>query len=441
LGELSILSLAPDPAASLPRRRNYFARHWRGELSLPVSYWINGTLVAFAGTLLGFRAQLAIDDLNDPRTVLALGIALVVIAVALPVWQFVGVWRSAGQHESRGGLRFWAVTARVMVSLGVLRFAVFSIERVAPQIPVFYVMAVGDRDMKHEVRLVGGRDAVFSGEIGFGATADIEALLDAHPAVTILHLASGGGRVLEARHLHDAIRRRGLTTMSMTLCASACTMAFMGGKERLIGPEARLGFHRSNLPGGGTPLGQKLRFDRDKRLFLEDGVDRAFVQHAYATPNAEMWYPTPDELLRAHVVTRVLPRRAPAPAPVPGEAGSDAAERLGFYGRWAVDCRAPATPVNPVLTLTRDGDGAHYHLSWGGTRPDLDTGLRDLSRSGERELTFSFAIRDKTQHIVATLWPGRMRTLQSWNDGGQVMIKDGVNIGNGKETPYFERCG
>jgi hypothetical protein len=31
--------------------------------------------------------------------------------------------------------------------------------------------------------------------------------------------------------------------------------------------------------------------------------------------------------------------------------------------------------------------------------------------------------------------PRAGRTLQSWNDGGQVMIKDGVNIGNGKETP------
>src|SRR5215470_18928631 len=26
------------------RKRNYFIRHWRGELSLPVSYWLNGLL-------------------------------------------------------------------------------------------------------------------------------------------------------------------------------------------------------------------------------------------------------------------------------------------------------------------------------------------------------------------------------------------------------------
>src|SRR4051794_16526518 len=175
--------MLPAPAAPVPRRGNYFARHWRGELPLPVSYWVNGALVSVAVTVLGLRAQRTIADLNDPRGVLALGIAVVVIGLLLPVWQFVGVWRSAGQHEERGGRRFWAVAARVMVAVGVLRFAVLSIQRVAPEIPIFYVMAVGDRDGKHEVRLLGARDALFSGEIGFGATADIETLLDAHPAV------------------------------------------------------------------------------------------------------------------------------------------------------------------------------------------------------------------------------------------------------------------
>src|SRR5689334_12574412 len=33
--------LEPEAEA---KPRNYFTRHWRGELSLPVSYWVNGIL-------------------------------------------------------------------------------------------------------------------------------------------------------------------------------------------------------------------------------------------------------------------------------------------------------------------------------------------------------------------------------------------------------------
>jgi ATP-dependent protease ClpP protease subunit len=312
---------------------------------------------------------------------------------------------------------------------------------VAPQLPVYYAIAAGERGAKHELRLIGdGSEALFAGEIGFGATSEIEALLDAHPEVTLLHLSSHGGRVMEARRLHDAIRRRGLTTFSATLCASACTIAFMGGKERVVTAEARIGFHQSMIVGG-APVEQAMMKSSDVRLLLDDGVERAFVERAYATPNSEVWYPDAEEMLRAHFVTRVLrSAAAAAAAPAAGAAGHDAAQRLGFFGRWAVDCRAPAAPANPVLALTRDGDGAHYHSSWGGQPPDFDTRIPELRQSGEHELSYSFTVRSATQHVVVTLSPGRMRTLQSWNDAGQAAIKDGVITGNGKETPFFQRC-
>src|SRR5262249_46661886 len=41
--------MSPALPPPLPRlgAQNYFARHWRGELSLPLSYWVNGTLGGF----------------------------------------------------------------------------------------------------------------------------------------------------------------------------------------------------------------------------------------------------------------------------------------------------------------------------------------------------------------------------------------------------------
>src|SRR5947209_19993561 len=36
--------LALPPPLPPPPSNNYFARHWRGELSLPKSYWVNGVV-------------------------------------------------------------------------------------------------------------------------------------------------------------------------------------------------------------------------------------------------------------------------------------------------------------------------------------------------------------------------------------------------------------
>jgi GYF domain 2 len=43
-------ALAPPPVPGKPARanENYLVRHWRGELSLPMAYWVNGIASNFA---------------------------------------------------------------------------------------------------------------------------------------------------------------------------------------------------------------------------------------------------------------------------------------------------------------------------------------------------------------------------------------------------------
>jgi hypothetical protein len=366
------------------------------------------------------------------------------------VWQIVGVWRAAGQHRARGGRRFWAIIARIAVVVSALQALGAFVESGVPQIADAVKVLAGDPG-RHEIRLLpSGTELAFAGGISFGVTDEIRQALDAAPRVTILHLNSPGGRVVEARLLHDLIRERGLVTYAAKLCASACTVAFLGGRQRYIASDARLGFHQPASAGdtqdSGRALDDLVREQNHRRALddlLRDGVDPAFAERAASTPNAAMWYPTADELLQAHVITGVLRAGAASGGAPRAEAGAerDAAQRLGFYGRWAIDCRAPAAPANPILTMTRDGDGtAAYHMSMGGSPPDFDTRIRELRLISERELSFSFAIRDTTQHVVATLSPGRLRTLQSWSDDGKVPIKDGVLASSGKETPFFEKC-
>ena len=289
-------------ASAPPRRRSYILRHWRGELPLALSCGANVVLVCAASLALAAAMAAAIDEARDPRVVFGIGLALMLGITVVPVWQVVGVWRSAGCYRARGGRRSWAITARLLMVLYALQSIRLLLTAAVPELPVLWAMATGERELEQALYLLDdGSGLAFDGDIGFGLTGEIRALLDAHPEIRVLRLSSIGGNLLEALRLHDFIRRRGLATDVATLCASACVVAFMGGEQRLIGPEAKLGFHQTNVP----PAERAQQNRRDIDRLIADGVDRAFAERAYATPNEDMWYPTADELLRAHVITGI----------------------------------------------------------------------------------------------------------------------------------------
>lgn len=105
---------------SYPRVRDYFVRHWEGELSLPVSYWINGTVVGLGVVSVMTVAGNALAELSTATWIL-IGVCIIWTLVAvLTVWQLVGIWRSAGQYRKRGGSAFWSLAARAAVVFGTL---------------------------------------------------------------------------------------------------------------------------------------------------------------------------------------------------------------------------------------------------------------------------------------------------------------------------------
>ena len=87
-------------------------RIWRGEESLPRTYWlygvvVNGLIISLAGTLI--VAQLA----SPPLMLL-----YILFTLASSVFILVAVWRSAGHYL---GPKVWAILARVVCVLGALR--------------------------------------------------------------------------------------------------------------------------------------------------------------------------------------------------------------------------------------------------------------------------------------------------------------------------------
>jgi uncharacterized protein DUF4339 len=96
-------------------------RNWRSDLGLTKSHWIKTILAVtiVCSSIFVLRALLAYAG---PRNgILALGawIVFCLLVLAVVVWQFVGLWRSASSRQERGGSVFLARAAQVMVVIGV----------------------------------------------------------------------------------------------------------------------------------------------------------------------------------------------------------------------------------------------------------------------------------------------------------------------------------
>jgi hypothetical protein len=226
--------------------------------------------------------------------------SVVILAV---VWQSVGTWRSATRVKRLRGRRFWPVVAKVMTVLGLLSNANLMRVHAAPAIFDAVAYVEGDPSLgAHAVRtLRGGAEIEVSGPITWGLAQQVNAALTQAPNARVVHLDSLGGRVGVALNIADIVAARHLDTYVNHLCASACTLIFLAGRQRWIGERGRLGFH------SGTVAGAVNRFADVgfRRWYERDGVPSAFLDHVFRTPPTELWFPTRDELASAHVTTGV----------------------------------------------------------------------------------------------------------------------------------------
>jgi len=99
---------------------SYIARHWRGDLSLARSYWLNGAVIFGLGVnvLAVVAITLTAFAFQDNHGVLLLAVlSEILLQVTVYAWALVGIWRAAGRYR---GPRVWAILARVFIVLSVL---------------------------------------------------------------------------------------------------------------------------------------------------------------------------------------------------------------------------------------------------------------------------------------------------------------------------------
>ncbi len=296
----------PDEPPPGVLRRSYIARHWRGELNLPVSYFANGMLVGFVSFVLIKALAPMIGRIGTPVGVFAAIVGIWLLALSIALWQAVGIWRSASRHPARGGNKGWAVAAKTMVVIGTLQAVYLFGASGIPQIREGIQIVRGDPSMgAHTVRVLNnGTELELAGGITVGVAREIERVLAENPDIHTVHLNSGGGRIAEAENIRNLIEQRGLDTYVATECLSACTIAYLGGKRRFIDPDAKLGFHAGTYPGLlEADLAAVVRSLIDAAI--DRGVDPEFAEMAYMQESGEFWKPDHSALLAAGFVTEI----------------------------------------------------------------------------------------------------------------------------------------
>jgi len=285
------------------RHKNYFRRHWAGHLSLPVSFWINSALLS---ALIAAAVEFAGDRIRDNggtlRGLAIIAIAYFVLYVLFWIWSSVGIWRSAYWHRRRGGTPGWGLAARIFVVLSAVAILGRSAD-IAFRARELGTLAAGSDSIGPVAEMkvsADGRDLSVRGHLAAGTAERFRALLDSGPAVRRVVLSSQGGRDFEAERMAALIRKRGLDTRVEDVCLSACAHLLIAGRERTAPEQARIGFHWPTFPTGE---GMSEGIERARANYLAAGVKRDFIDRALATPSQNMWFPSPEELVEANVLT------------------------------------------------------------------------------------------------------------------------------------------
>lgn len=294
------------------RFNNFIARNWRGEYPLWVSYWIVGIGTNIAAVGIPLVLTLLIRPQNGfwPIANFAFFVAVWLLISFALVWQFVGVWRSANvriaERAALGKGAPWAGLAKFVILIAVLQSAAAFVRIGVPQLSESVRVAfLNDPDVPdYEIHLLnGGTEIEIIGGIKYGLAEEFKKVLKASGQVRVVHLNSVGGRLGEGAALNAVIKENGLTTFVAAKCMSACTLAFAGGKQRVLKKGAVLGFHRGAF--GGEDQVDDHRGGLQRRIFLDAGFNPAFVDKALSTPNKEIFTPPESELLAQGVITSV----------------------------------------------------------------------------------------------------------------------------------------
>lgn len=286
---------------AIPR---YGRAHWRGEHGLMQSAFLGGGIACLVGAL-AFYEPNPTNLVHHYRAIAIFWIILLSILGLTALWWGVGVWRSALRWIEAERSIPAGIGLAIAGAVAVMFFVGKAVENDRRFTMLELATMAANLDPKPRVSLMPDRKRLqFEGEMGYGSTLLVERMLSEHPGIEGIELNSPGGRAAEGFALARLVRDLGLNTYVRADCASACVLVFAGGRERLVGEQARFGLHRSGVVWRAADEGLSETDLEMREFLLGQGVAPAFVEKGLKPTIFEMWGPSVEDVLGSGLGTR-----------------------------------------------------------------------------------------------------------------------------------------
>ncbi len=328
-GKTAICGTCSDPL-SMPTRslikrpllfpeHSFIMAHWRGEYSLAFSYWIVSFLTNLSVLVVTFIISEYLDSQNayNPLLLWVGNVLIWAFLISITFWHIVGTWRSADRFSADPHRKntLWGGVAKFFLIMGGIKM-IGQLPTVYRDLGELSQMAFFNDSSIPDYKLTvteGGKEIKLEGGFKYGLSQDLKRLMLSAPSARIVNLESVGGRIAMGEEIAKVIEEYNFGTVSNSGCFSACTIAFLAGKERFLGIDGRLGFHAGAFAGVESSESKSGEYAIYRGLTAKYGTSSAFIRKILATPHDKMWYPDRDELVKERIITA---RSSTAPSSV-----------------------------------------------------------------------------------------------------------------------------
>lgn len=289
-----------------------FLRVWRGQVDLRATFF-GGALAAlvFEFLLVRFIAAVGNTDHYQGDYVFrewCIAIAIFVSATG-PIWWCVGLMRCALRYQREQRSVVKAFVAFMGASAIMANATLWILSASSEWLSGWFDHVTNQNavvEIIHDPVL--GR-LVLRGEIGFGSYKALQKALSLQPKLPLIEVESPGGYVIEGMAMAKLIQASRLDTVSLEGCASACTLLLAAGNERYLGPEVRIGFHRSGLFGHSPTTAWSATDYKMADWYSTRGSKQNFIERALDTPSDQLWIPEHGAMLEAGYANKMWSER------------------------------------------------------------------------------------------------------------------------------------
>lgn len=299
------------PVERTEKHPNYFIRHWRGDLTLGVSFWVNIFLLnaILSLLILPFQLPSIAQDINElfgvrGSFIFALGFEATVLAIW--VWQVVGTWRCASRRMSEG-IRVGPGIVKFLIVIGTIG----TVARVGNSLGLYGALfehSIQDLYGSYDLSVQGDK-MYLNGQFSSGVSESVRDSLRIHQGIQYLVLDSKGGYIFEGQKLASIVKENTLMVHISDQCLSSCLLVLAEGYRRTASPLSRIGIHQAT-----DILKEEANSEEVFRPVLARGFPRSDFNRGMATKHDDMWLVNLDALVGSGFLDDVIELSGPRTA-------------------------------------------------------------------------------------------------------------------------------